>query len=152
MKKLSKRKRTTGKSKEKKLKSSGWLTTDDYELELRRQRVKDEPMRVTPLTQDKTPYKDYLVARFDEEHNTEYLVELRSVSERINTCTCPDFKKNFLVSISKKYWQKPRLVEKAVHLISRFTWTAARGNRLYAFRKIMRPKRLSGVMSLQALF
>lgn len=93
---VDKRKRATGTPKGKNSRSGGWLTTDEYEIELRRERVKDEPMRVTPLTQEKTPYKDYLVARLDDEHNTEYQVELRSVSERINTCTCPDFRKNFL--------------------------------------------------------
>lgn len=89
--------RTTAKPSVKtKLKPTGWLTTDDYEIELRRERVKNEAMRVTPLSSDKTPFKDYNVTRVDEEHATPYRVELRSVTEHINTCGCPDFRKNFL--------------------------------------------------------
>lgn len=53
-------------------------------------------MRVAPVTAGKNPFKDYLVARLDGEHDTEYRVELRSLTERINTCNCPDFRKNFL--------------------------------------------------------
>ncbi len=30
---------------------SSWKTTDDYEIELRRRRMKEEPMRVTPAVQ-----------------------------------------------------------------------------------------------------
>ncbi len=75
---------------------SSWNTTDDYEIELRRQRVEAEPMMVTPLSAEKTVFKNYTVHRHDQEHNQKYLVELRSLTENINTCSCPDFAKNFL--------------------------------------------------------
>ncbi len=75
---------------------TSWKTTDDYEIELRRRRMKEEPMRVTPVAAGKNLFKDYLVSRLDGDHAVEYLVELRSLAEQINTCACPDFRKNFL--------------------------------------------------------
>ena len=88
--------RTSKANRKTSVKTTGWRTTDDYEIELRRERVKNEPMRVTASTPARTPYKDYAVSRLDDEHPTEYRVELRSLTERINTCNCPDFRKNFL--------------------------------------------------------
>lgn len=75
---------------------TSWKTTDDYEIELRRRRMKEEQMSVTPVAAGKNPFKDYLVSRTDGDHAAEYLVELRSLTEQINTCNCPDFRKNFL--------------------------------------------------------
>jgi superfamily II DNA or RNA helicase len=73
-----------------------WKTTDDYEIELRRRRMKEEQMNVTPITPGRNPFKDYLISRMDGDYCIEYSVELRSLTENINTCTCPDFHKNFL--------------------------------------------------------
>ena len=89
-------KETSAVPKPSKKRHVSWQTTDDYEIELRRQRVQKEPMRVTPVTAGRNPFKDYLVARLDGDHAAEYRVELRSRTERINTCSCPDFRKNFL--------------------------------------------------------
>ena len=75
---------------------TSWKTTDDYEIELRRRRMKEEQMSVTPVTAGRNQFKDYLISRMDGDYRIEYRVELRSLTEQINTCTCPDFRKNFL--------------------------------------------------------
>ena len=41
-------------------------------------------------------FGDYEVIRTDTDDAVPYVVELRSRSEPINSCTCPDFQKNFL--------------------------------------------------------
>lgn len=89
-------KKIPGTARKPKKAHTSWKTTDDYEVELRRRRVKEEQMRVAPAAAGKNPFKDYLVSRTDGNHTIEYLVELRSLKEQINTCTCPDFRKNFL--------------------------------------------------------
>ncbi|MFA6714122.1 MAG: DEAD/DEAH box helicase [Victivallales bacterium] len=88
----------TKSSNSKKLKKSrSWLTDDNYEIELRKNRMLEETMRLTPVESGNTSiFKDYLVARTDNEEVFEYRVELRSLKENINTCSCPDFRKNFL--------------------------------------------------------
>ena len=75
---------------------ASWQTTDDYEIELRHRRMKEEQMSVTPVTAGRNPFKDYLVSRMDGDYRIEYRVELRSLTEHSNTCACPDFRKNFL--------------------------------------------------------
>jgi len=84
------------KTKEPKV-SSRWLTTDDEERALRRERAQEEPMRVRPLSQGRTVlFQDYEVERTDVPGALPYVVELRSLGEPVNSCTCPDFRKNFL--------------------------------------------------------
>ena len=54
-------------------------------------------MRVRPLTQARAElFQDYEVSRTDVPDALPYTVELRSRGEPINSCTCPDFRKNFL--------------------------------------------------------
>jgi hypothetical protein len=90
--------RTQKKSKAKEPKvSSRWLTTDDEERALRRARAQEEPMRVRPLSQGRAAlFQDYEVARTDVPDALPYVVELRSLDGPVNSCTCPDFRKNFL--------------------------------------------------------
>lgn len=77
--------------------TSRWLTTDDEERALRRERAAEEPMRVRPLSQSRMEiFQDYEVSRTDVPDAVPYRVELRSTAEPINSCTCPDFRKNFL--------------------------------------------------------
>lgn len=77
--------------------SSRWLTTDDEERALRRERAAEEAMRVRPLSRPRTEvFQDYEVSRTDVSDVVPYTVELRSIIEPINSCTCPDFRKNFL--------------------------------------------------------
>lgn len=88
----------TQKSKAKEPKvSSRWLTTDDEERALRRERAQEEPMKVRPLSQGRAAlFQDYEVTRTDVPDALPYVVELRSLEGSVNSCTCPDFRKNFL--------------------------------------------------------
>ena len=77
--------------------ASGWVTTDEEERALRRERAREEPMRVRPLSKERAAwFQDYEVTRTDAPEALPYTVELRSRAEPVNSCTCPDFRKNFL--------------------------------------------------------
>lgn len=76
--------------------ASKWLTTDAEELALRRARAAEEPMRVRPVGAAKEVFQNYTVVRTDVPDALPYTVELRSRKELLNSCTCPDFRKNFL--------------------------------------------------------
>jgi hypothetical protein len=69
------------------------FTTDEEELKLRRQRGAKEPMQVTSLGSYPTPFDNYLVRSGT---SLEYTVEIRSLSEPCNSCSCPDFQVNHL--------------------------------------------------------
>lgn len=74
-----------------------WVTTDEEERALRRERAAEEPMRVRPLAASREElFQDYEVSRTDVPDAVPYTVELRSLGEPVNSCTCPDFRKNFL--------------------------------------------------------
>jgi hypothetical protein len=78
-------------------KAGRWVTTDDEERTLRNYRAQTEAMRVRPLDRERTDvFGDYEVVRTDTDEAVPYVVELRSRTEAINSCTCPDFRKNFL--------------------------------------------------------
>ena len=77
-------------------KVTGWLTDDEYEIRLRRHRAETEDMTVKKIDGIPGIFADYAVSKEDADRKTAYTVELRSVDSRINSCTCPDFKKNFL--------------------------------------------------------
>lgn len=91
---------------------SSWKTTDDYEIELRRQRMLAEPMQVRPVGERRGRFRDYVVCRCDQDHALEYVVELRSLTENINTCSCPDFAKNFLGTC--KHIERVKAAQKGV--------------------------------------
>ncbi|OQA32730.1 MAG: ATP-dependent helicase HepA [Betaproteobacteria bacterium ADurb.Bin341] len=77
--------------------ASKWVTTDEEERALRRERAAEEPMRVRPLSSSRAElFQDYAVSRTDVPDALPYTVELRSLGEPVNSCTCPDFRKNFL--------------------------------------------------------
>lgn len=74
-----------------------WVTTDDEERALRNYRAQTEAMRVRLLDRGRTDvFGDYEVVRTDTDEAVPYVVELRSRTEAVNSCTCPDFRKNFL--------------------------------------------------------
>ena len=77
---------------------NGWVTTDEDERALRRERAGDEPMSLTPLGFDNgTVFRDYEVSNTSSDGVARaYLVELRSLDMPVNTCNCPDFQKNGL--------------------------------------------------------
>ena len=74
-------------------KHQSWLTTDEYEIELRKRRAEKETFKIEPFSgSGKDIFRDYRVSG----GSTEYRIEFRSLDRNINTCSCPDFIKNFL--------------------------------------------------------
>ena len=73
-----------------------WNTTDEYEIDLRKKRALAEPMNVERVDNGRKIFSDYIVSRKDVDHPGEYRVEIRSLRDRFNYCSCPDFKKNSL--------------------------------------------------------
>ncbi len=75
----------------------GWLTTDTDEIQRRYQRALTEDFKISRI--DKTTennqlrLNDYYVVSGNQ-HT--YVVELRSKTERINSCDCPDYQMNGL--------------------------------------------------------
>ena len=69
-----------------------WNTNDEYEIELRRVRAASEDLSISPKPQSDSLFRDYTVRG----NSGSYTVELRSLDEHINTCTCKDFEKNQL--------------------------------------------------------
>ena len=93
--------KTEGKQTKRKTKdvkgASRWVTTDSEEYAIRRERAREESLRIRPLSKDrKILFQNYEVIHTDKQEALPYVVELRSLTEPINTCTCPDFRKNFL--------------------------------------------------------
>jgi hypothetical protein len=92
---VTKKSKKSGKAK--KAAAGRWLTTDAEERALRQERAREEPMRVRPLSGKAAGvFQDYEVARADGADGLAYTVELRSLDRPLNSCTCPDFRKNFL--------------------------------------------------------
>src|SRR5437764_5177637 len=71
----------------------GWRTTDEDEIERRRQRAAGEPLAVEPLEPDHPVFGTF---RVSSEGGSSYEVEIRSLSERDNSCGCPDYEVNGL--------------------------------------------------------
>src|SRR5215212_8775420 len=73
--------------------SQGWHTTDEEEIERRRQRAAGEPLAVEALEPDHPVFGAFRVA---SEGGNAYEVEIRSLSEPDNSCGCPDHQVNGL--------------------------------------------------------
>src|SRR4051795_11683495 len=73
--------------------SQGWRTTDEDEIERRRQRAAGEPLSMEALEPDHPVFGTFRVA---SETGSSYEVEIRSLSERDNSCGCPDYEVNGL--------------------------------------------------------
>lgn len=76
-----------------KLRTQGWITTDDDEILRRRLRGQQDGFRVRPLGSTQTIFSEYTVRAGD---GAGYVVELRSITDPINSCTCPDHAINCL--------------------------------------------------------
>ncbi len=78
------------------LDSASWLTTDDEERAARRKRAETENLKVRRTSETSVPpFQDYEVSKPGEKTST-YLVEMRSLTRDVNSCSCPDFATNGL--------------------------------------------------------
>ncbi len=84
--------RTTVKS-EKAPQFTGWISTDNDEINRRKWRGKTEIFEVHAINEEYWPYCDYRVV---SESGNAYVVEWRSAVKRINSCQCADFLTNRL--------------------------------------------------------
>jgi len=73
--------------------SQGWLTTDEEEIERRRQRAAGEPLAVQAIEPEHPVFGTFRVA---SESGSSYEVEIRSLAEPDNSCGCPDHQVNGL--------------------------------------------------------
>src|SRR3954469_7947436 len=71
----------------------GWRTTDQDEIQRRRQRAAGEPLAVEALEPDHPVFGTFRVA---SETGSAYEVEIRSLYEHNNSCGCPDYEVNGL--------------------------------------------------------
>src|SRR5438552_1667728 len=100
---------------------NGWNTTDEDEIARRRLRASLDAMKIYPLEPDHPIYGTFSVrslkARFE---NLSYSVEIRSLSEFRNSCTCPDYNVMGWVhaSTSKLCWP---MFEGTIQSLSRTT-------------------------------
>src|SRR5436305_876752 len=75
------------------LRLQGWRTTDDEEIERRRQRAATEPLTVEPIEPGHRVFGTFRVA---SDGGSSYEVEIRSLTRHDNSCGCPDFQVNGL--------------------------------------------------------
>jgi hypothetical protein len=73
--------------------SLGWLTTDDEEVERRRQRAEEEPFTIERL---EAAHPVFGTFRVESASGGAYEVEVRSLLRRDNSCGCPDHRVNGL--------------------------------------------------------
>jgi hypothetical protein len=73
--------------------SPGWLTTDEEEVERRRQRAIGEPLVIAELEPEHPVFGTF---RVGSGAGSTYEVEIRSLAERSNSCGCPDHQVNSL--------------------------------------------------------
>ena len=71
----------------------GWISTDEDEIKRREWRGRTEVDAVRALDGDRGPFCDY---RVTSSSGSGYVVEIRSLEERINSCGCRDFATNRL--------------------------------------------------------
>ncbi len=71
----------------------GWNTTDEDEARRRRIRAETEPMKIIKFNHEIDYFDDYNVLSGS---GKEYLVEVRSLALRINSCLCTDYDTNAL--------------------------------------------------------
>ncbi len=73
----------------------GWSSTDEDEIKRRQWRGRTEIDEVHPVDEHGHPFGDY---RVTSSSGSSYVVEIRSLRERINSCECRDFRVNQLGS------------------------------------------------------
>lgn len=76
---------------------SGWKTTDEDEIARRRLRASSETMKIEAMEPDHPIYGTFSAKSFKARfENLSYFVEIRSLSDFRNSCTCPDYSVNSL--------------------------------------------------------
>ncbi len=100
----------------------GWLSTDEEEISRRRWRGRTETAEVRPVDEEVGPFCDYLVT---SSSGNAYQVEIRSLRDRINSCTCPDHRTNRLGTCKH--------IEGALHRLSRHLGENRASNRIEIF-------------------
>ncbi len=86
------RKTKTKKKSRQKHQVLGWLTSDEDEIIIRQQRAENEKIKINPLDIDEY-FSHFTILT---ESNKSYLVEIRSLSEKFNSCSCLDYQTNQL--------------------------------------------------------
>ena len=71
----------------------GWISTDEDEIRRREWRGRTEIEEVRALDPEHAPFGDY---RVRSSSGGTYIVEIRSLQERINSCQCHDYRTNRL--------------------------------------------------------
>ena len=74
--------------------AAGWRTTDDDEVQRRRLRATNESISVQPLEPKILVFGTFVATAAGT--GRPHKVDIRSVTERVNTCDCPDFRVNGL--------------------------------------------------------
>ncbi|HEV7668740.1 MAG TPA: DEAD/DEAH box helicase [Thermoanaerobaculia bacterium] len=73
--------------------SQGWHSTDEDEIDRRRERAEREPIEIRPLEPDHPVFGTFAVGAAG---GPVYEVEIRSLAVRANSCGCPDHRVNGL--------------------------------------------------------
>ncbi|MBM3610680.1 MAG: SWIM zinc finger family protein [Alphaproteobacteria bacterium] len=105
--KKKRKKRKSGKSSELIKIPSGWSTTDEDEIQRRRLRAETETMEVINV-EPEIPY--FGTYRVHSKTGQVYRVEIRSLGERLNSCSCIDYEINGLGTC--KHIEKVLLIHK----------------------------------------
>lgn len=66
---------------------TGWISTDTEEIEKRRLRGQTELMKIRCLDEKYAPFSSYTVST----SSSSYTIEIRSLNDLSNSCSCPDF-------------------------------------------------------------
>jgi len=73
-------------------KLKGWYTTDESEIDIRKKRALKEAPDIINLSKKNNVFSTYKV----QGKSASYIVELRSLTQNINSCSCPDIEVNRL--------------------------------------------------------
>lgn len=77
--------------------TTGWDTTDEDEIARRRLRGETEKFSVENLEPKQPYFSSFLLSsKNNSKHEKQYCVEIRSLTERTNSCDCPDYRSNKL--------------------------------------------------------
>jgi hypothetical protein len=96
---------------------TGWQTSDADEIARRAGRARAETMTIRNLDEAEPFFSSFSV--FSESSGVSYEVEIRSLSQRSNSCNCPDYRINGLgtckhiEAVLDKLGKKPRLFKNA---------------------------------------